>query len=313
MGNAPLVSVVIPTYNRAGVICRTIDNVLAQTYKEIELIVVDDGSTDDTQAKLCKYGKQIRVITQSNAGPSAARNRGIEASRGEFIGLQDSDDLWMKSKLERQVCLLQRAGTAVVCCLCNANLHYTDRPQTTAFRAAWLFPTYEEGVWTNVAEVFATRFVWFCQTSLIRRGTLERIGGFDETLKYHEDYELPLRLALEGPWAFIREPLTIWHQGNSESWSEKAQVEEIQMRQCEIRMREKILAKLQERIDKNELRKLLSRELQRNQRELWRSKLVRNNTTGAVMTARVLERLDRYVWAVYRRSPWYPKFEAHRV
>lgn len=313
MSDNPLVSVIIPTYNRAGVICRTIDNVLAQTYREIEVIVVDDGSTDDTQAKLSRYSGQIRVISQSNGGPARARNRGIEVARGEFIAFQDSDDLWVPTKLERQVSLLKRTDHSVVCCLCNATFQYEGRPEFTAFQRAWLFPTCDEGVWTNVADVLATRFVLFCQTAMIRREVLSRIGGFDETLKYHEDYELPLRLALEGPWVFIREPLTIWQQGAPGSWSEKALNEEIHLKECEIRMRSKILDRVGDSEEYRPVRKLLRRELARNRRELWRAQLVRKNQPGAALTVTILGRFDRYCWGVYRRLPFYPKLEAQAI
>ena len=95
----PLVSVIIPTYNRAKMIRMTIDNVLEQTYRNFELIIVDDGSTDDTQSVLRGYGDRIRVVTQANAGPAVARNRGVEAAHGEIIAFQDSDDLWKPTKL----------------------------------------------------------------------------------------------------------------------------------------------------------------------------------------------------------------------
>ncbi len=108
--NKSLVSIIIPTYNRADVISETIDNVFSQTYKNFELIVVDDGSTDGTPAILRKYANRIRVITQKNAGPAAARNRGIEVSGGDIIAFQDSDDLWEPTKLERQVALLEKSG-----------------------------------------------------------------------------------------------------------------------------------------------------------------------------------------------------------
>lgn len=310
MNQNPLVSVIVPTYNRAGVICRTIDNIFAQTFRDIEVIVVNDGSTDDTLARLRRYVGRIKVISQANAGPSTARNRGIEAARGEFIAFQDSDDLWMPSKLERQVSLLTKSDKAVVCCLCNAVFRYTDRPEMTAFRRAWLFPDLEEGIWNNVAEVLATRFVLFCQSVLIRREVLERIGGFDETLTYHEDYELPLRLALEGPWAFIREPLTIWQQGAPGSWSDKALNEESCLKECEVRMRLKILARLGETDRERHVRKLLARELARNRRELWRVELATSRRPGASMAASILSRIDRYCWAVYRRLPWYPKLRS---
>lgn len=308
----PLVTVVIPTYNRGSVICRTIENVLAQTYTHVEIVVVDDGSTDDTQARLRPYLDRIRVITQSNGGPAAARNRGIKAARGEFVALQDSDDLWMPTKLERQVALLQKAGKSVVCCLCNTLLRYTDRPEVTDFQRAWLFLPYEQGIWTNAAEVLATRFVFFCQTALVRRATLEHVGGFDETIKYHEDHELPLRLSLEGPWALIRDQLTIWNH-SSESWSQKALSEKIEMRGCEVRMREGILLKIGDDKSHVRLKKLLRRELERNRRELWFAKLSQVEFPGFAHLASLLSRLQRYAWGVYRRTPWYPKFEGEEV
>src|SRR5258708_4266873 len=113
MRNKPTVSVIIPTYNRAALISKTIENVFQQIYQDIEIIVVNDGSTDDTLEKLASFGEKIRVISQANAGPSAARNRGVEVAEGEIIAFQDSDDSWMPSKLERQVALLNRAGADV--------------------------------------------------------------------------------------------------------------------------------------------------------------------------------------------------------
>ena len=312
MPENPLVSVIIPTYNRAGVICRTIDNVLAQTYPATEVIVVDDGSTDDTQANLRQYSSRIRVVSQSNAGPSSARNRGLRLALGEFVAFQDSDDLWMPTKLERQVGLLRRIDKSVVCCLCNAIFRYEGRREFTSFQRAWLFPRYGEGLWSNVAEVVATRFVLFCQTAMIRREVLNRLGGFDETLKYHEDYDLLLRLALNGAVAFIREPLTIWQQGAPGSLSENRS-EEIYMKECEVRMRQKILAQLGKRDDHNKIRKLLRRELARNCRELWRAKLSRMSAPGASLAASILARFDRYCWGIYRRLPCYPKLEAQVV
>ena len=94
----PLVSVILPTYNRAWALKTAIDSVLFQNYPNIELIVIDDGSRDNTKELLKDYKNQIRVLTQENAGVSAARNRGIEKSRGEFIALLDSDDAWDKKK-----------------------------------------------------------------------------------------------------------------------------------------------------------------------------------------------------------------------
>jgi hypothetical protein len=148
---------------------------------------------------------------------------------------------------------------------------------------------------------------------MIRRDVLERIGGFDETLKYQEDYDLPLRLALEGPWVFIREPLTIWQQGAPGSWSEKALSEAVHLKECEIRMRNKILAIVGNADKHRRLRKLLNRELSRNRRELWRAEFAHKKRPAAAAVAEILARFDRYCWGVYRRLPCYPRLEARAV
>ena len=99
----PKVSVIIPTYNRAHYICETIDSILAQTYRDYEIIVVDDGSADNTRKVLQKYDGKVRYFYQKNRGPSAARNFGISQSQGEYIAFLDDDDLWTENKLELQI------------------------------------------------------------------------------------------------------------------------------------------------------------------------------------------------------------------
>jgi len=96
---SPLVTVVIPTYNYGRYICETVESALGQTYSPVEIIVVDDGSMDDTRERLATYGDRIRYIHQQNRGLSAARNTGIQAARGEFVALLDSDDLWLPDKV----------------------------------------------------------------------------------------------------------------------------------------------------------------------------------------------------------------------
>jgi len=105
--SAPLVSVIIPTYNRAALLCEAIDTVLAQSYGNTEIIVIDDGSIDDTTAAVQKYGDRIRYTRRPNAGVNVARNLGLKQARGEYIALLDSDDLWAPYKLELQVALLR--------------------------------------------------------------------------------------------------------------------------------------------------------------------------------------------------------------
>jgi len=134
-----LVSVLIPTYNRAYIICSAIDSVLAQTYKKIEVVVVDDGSTDNTRELLARYGDAVRYIYQPNAGLAAARNTGLAAARGEFIALQDSDDLWLPWKIEGQMAVMaldQRIG------LCWTDLTAVN-PKGEVVRERNLRPAYD--------------------------------------------------------------------------------------------------------------------------------------------------------------------------
>jgi len=209
-----LVSVIIPTYNRRKTIERAVNSVLAQTWKEIEVIVVDDGSTDQTDEILKGYGDRIRVIRQQNGGPSAARNTGIKAATGEIISFLDSDDAWLPLKTERQVKLLQRTESSrVVCCVCNTRMLYSSRA-ITSFEVARLRPKEAEGVWSNPSHILTDRFLLFNQVAAVRREALLQAGLFREDLPFglNDDYDLSLRLSLIGPWAFIADPLVQWHE-----------------------------------------------------------------------------------------------------
>ncbi len=122
-----LISIVIPVYNRANVICSTIDNLLEQTYKNIEIIVVDDGSNDDIDLVMKKYSlnKKIKYIKSSkNSGACHARNIGIDASKGKYIAFQDSDDTWKQEKLYKQLEYLKLKDADI--CICGMNLHYQN-------------------------------------------------------------------------------------------------------------------------------------------------------------------------------------------
>jgi glycosyltransferase involved in cell wall biosynthesis len=300
----PLVSIVIPTYNRAGIIRETIEDVFRQTYQNIELIVVDDGSTDDTQSILRSYDNKLRRITQPNAGPAAARNRGAEIAKGTIIAFQDSDDSWHPTKIARQVALLQRVDDSVPCCLSSAQLRFTDRPTITSFQSACLNPGDEEGLWLNALEVLTDRFVFFNQTAAIRRSALEKVGGFNEQIRFLEDYDLPLRLALLGPFGFIREPLVTWNQGSDGSWSQAAYKNVVQLKALEIRIRENLLGKLGT-ADRQSLRKQMEAALARTRRELQIADLRRSDSWAPAALGYVLDRLKHYTEAAVRRSPWF--------
>lgn len=202
-----IVSVIIPTYNRADTVKRSIMSVLDQSYQPIEVIVVDDGSTDHTAEVLASFGEGIRVIRQENRGPSAARNAGVVASVGKIVAFLDSDDTWEADKLERQVRLLERGGREVVCCVCNAELISKDGPWRTSFGVAKVLSHLSEGYWINPAPIIASRFILFNQVVAIRKEAFQRVGGFKEHMRLLEDHDLAFRLALIGPWAFISDPL----------------------------------------------------------------------------------------------------------
>lgn len=233
--NPPCVSVIIPTYNRMDTIGRAIDSVLQQTWKPIEIIVVDDGSTDRTLDVIGKYRGRIRLLCQENRGPSAARNAGIHASTGDIISFLDSDDAWLPEKTARQVRLLERTGTAAIgCCVCNARMFPAGGPAINSFTIADLHPGCAEGIWKNPMEILLTRFLLFNQTAAIRRDVLERTGGFRESLHVMEDYDLALRLAMNTSWAFIAEPLVEWHGGAANSLSNMVTEPEALSRTYEI-------------------------------------------------------------------------------
>lgn len=299
----PVVSAIIPTYNRSHVVCEAIDSVLAQTYSHMEVIVVDDGSKDDTVERLKQYRDRIRVVHQTNAGPAAARNRGIAVSRGELIAFLDSDDIWLPQMIERQVALLGRAGESVPCCFCNILMKWNSGDRTS-FEIALLKPDADEGVWLNPEEILATRFVLFTQGSVIRRDVLERIGGFDTNIRYLEDYELPLRLSLEGPWAFIKEPLVIWRESMTNSVSKNSARDEICTGECLIEIFEKHRSRSAGHAT---LGKLILRELSRNRWYLRAAKLRMQGTLRAAALADLLALVQRIRKAAFVRSPWFPK------
>jgi glycosyltransferase involved in cell wall biosynthesis len=308
----PLVSVIIPAYNRAHTVAETVDSVLAQTFTNLEVIVVDDGSRDNTQEVLRHYGSCIKNIRQENAGQMVARNRGIAESRGEIVTFLDSDDIWLPTCVERHVSLLQRADPDVPCSLANGWLEFSDGRRITSFQNSALKPDIEEGLWLNVPEVLPTRFVMFCQFVAIRREALKIVHGFDEDLKYMEDYALPLRLSLLGPWGFIREPLVVWRQGavDTESVSQRALKQARPLRESLLIIRKRYLREIAGKGRYKTARKLQERELFHDQLELRAIDLRRN---GSQILGDLLFNAVRYRKALYRRLPAFAKMNVAKL
>ena len=311
MTNGPLVSVIIPAYNRAHTVKETVDSVLGQTYGNLQVIVVDDGSKDNTQEVLREYGARIQNIRQENAGQMVARNRGIAEARGEIITFLDSDDVWLPTCVERHVSVLQRSGPEVPCSVANGWLEFSDGRRITSFQNSHLAPAFEEGICSNVAEILATRFVMFCQFVAIRREAMQKVRGFDEELDYMEDYDLPLRLTTLGPWIFIREPLVVWRQGaaNTISVSQRALKQQAELRESLLKIRNRYLEMIAGQDGLEVSRELQKRQLRIDELEIRAIRMEAEQTWAAKLLGKTLFRALRYRQALFRRGTRFPKMK----
>ena len=209
----PKVSVIIPTYNRAVFLSEAIDSVLNQSFRDFELIIVDDGSTDSTPHILRRWEGRIRWMRQENSGVSRARNTGIRAARGRYLSFLDSDDLWAREKLEVQVGFLDANPHYGVC--------YTDE--------VWI----RRGRRVNPKKIHGKYSGWIfdrclplCIISpssvLMRREVLDAVGCFDERLPVCEDYDLWLRVASRYPIFFLDKKLIIKRGGHANQLSNRS-------------------------------------------------------------------------------------------
>lgn len=201
------ISALIPTYNCERYICDAVDSVLAQTYPVHEVIVVDDGSTDQTRAILARYGQRIRYIRQVNAGPPAARNTGIAHAKGDFIALLDSDDLWVPRKLERQMDYL---GNRPEC-----GLIYTDMKTFDETGIIEESVKASRNLTLPSGRIFPQMFAeTLFQTSavLIRKSCIDTVGPFDTSLRMGDDYEFFMRISRHYELGYVDEPLVLYRQ-----------------------------------------------------------------------------------------------------
>jgi len=198
----PLVSVVIPTYNRAASVVEAIDSTLAQTYPAMEIIVVDDGSTDDTREVVPRRYPQVRYFHQENGGVATARNFGIREARGEFVAFLDSDDLWLPGKTEKQVaCFKQYPDVGLV--YTDADF-FDDTGPARVLRSRTSKAEFSTG--DMVVNLF-TRFSLHTPTVMMRKAVFETVGYFDEELRAVNDDNLWIRVAVRYPLRLIAEPL----------------------------------------------------------------------------------------------------------
>ncbi len=224
------VSVIIPTHNRAGFLAQAIDSVLSQTYASFELIVVDDGSSDETQALLASHGKALVSLRQENRGPAAARNAGIRAARHPLLAFLDSDDRFARQKLAIQAAAMEAQPDLLI-----------SHTQETWFRNGRHLNQKKRHA-KEGGDIFArslARCVVGMSTVMVRRELFARIGLFDEALPCCEDYDLWLRASVAHPFLLVDVPLTIKHGGRPDQVSVRFRVG---MDRFRIRALEKLLA-----------------------------------------------------------------------
>lgn len=198
----PLISVVIPVYNREKTILRALNSVLGQTYPNIEVIVVDDGSTDATvQIVRNCIDERVRLICLSgNQGANRARNAGISEAKGDYIAFQDSDDEWLTDKLEKQLAYMLKTSVKAVYC----PYILVDAGKTCIVPENY---TNQDICEKNVAETLKKNNVVGTPTLMVKRELFSQIGMFDVEMKRMQDYEFVIRLVKNGPLGYVKEPL----------------------------------------------------------------------------------------------------------
>jgi glycosyltransferase involved in cell wall biosynthesis len=202
-GDQPLVSAILPVFNREASVAKAIESVLGQTYPRVELIIVDDGSTDGTAGILAGYGHRATVLRQENGGAYRARNLALGHAAGDLVAFVDSDDAWLADKLERQVPLMGRPEVGLV--FGDVRIRRRPGPEAgddglTAFR---INPPHRG----RVAAAFVRSNFVPTSTVLVRRSVLERWGGFSEESRLSADYLAWFRIALEHELDFVDGPV----------------------------------------------------------------------------------------------------------
>ena len=209
----PKVSVIIPTYNRLPMVKEAVDSVLAQDFEDLELIVVDDGSTDGTSEEMKKYGGRVRLLPYAeNKGVSAARNRGILQARGKYIAFLDSDDLWVKGKLKIQAAFFDDNPQYPLC--------YTD--EIWIRKGKRVNPMLKHAKYSGwIFEKCLPLCIISPSSAMMRKTLFSRVGLFDEALPVCEDYDFWLRVSSRFPIFFIDRKLIIKRGGHPDQLSQQ--------------------------------------------------------------------------------------------
>lgn len=208
-------SVIIPLFNKAPYVTKAIDSVTAQTLRDVEIVVVDDGSTDGSvdiaEKALADSGCEYQLLRQPNSGVSTARNNGVDASHGDYICFLDADDWWAPTFLERMNWLTSTYPDAGIY---GSNYYYVKNG-----RQRVCVPNAETG-YINYCKVYAESLAMPLWTGAVcmRRTTFDEMGGFKPHLKLGEDFDLWIRIALSHKVAFLNEPLSYYNQESDPTW-----------------------------------------------------------------------------------------------
>ncbi len=232
----PLVTVIIPTYNRGWILKEAIDSVLSQDFEDFELIVVDDGSTDNTESILAGYAGDIIVIRQDNRGVSAARNAGITSASGKFIAFLDSDDLWLPGKLACQVDFFITNPEALICQTEELWVRNGKRVNPKNRHKKFSGMIFEHSLPLCIISPSAV---------MMKKRLLDQTGVFDESLPACEDYDLWLRICCRYPVFLIDTPLIIKRGGHEDQLSKTPGLDKYRIKALEKIIKSGLLSKIQ--------------------------------------------------------------------
>ena len=205
MGNPPFVSVVIPAYNCEGFIAEAVESIRRQEYGPMEIIIIDDGSTDGTRSCIKKLGKGIRYVYQLNSGPAAARNRGIGMAKGDVVAFLDADDYWPPGKLKIQ---LERMNRDPEVDVVLGRIRFTGMLREADKRIRFESP---DNTMININ----------LGSGVFRKSVFDRVGLFDESLRHYEDHDWFLRAREKGISIIILKDITLYYRRNENSLSQR--------------------------------------------------------------------------------------------
>lgn len=209
--NRPLVSAIIPCYNAAKFLPEAIESVISQTYDNIEIIVVNDGSTDGTDQVVCPYLDKIQYVKQANAGPAAARNNGISHANGEYIAFLDADDLWRADKIQKQIEIIDTCTDIAM-----VYSKFENFCNDTGEKLSVMPDSTPSGL---LFDLILQKNIIALPSVLLRKSKIIEVGGFDESLATAEDTNLWLKIAYNYPIQAVPEVLFFrrMHRGNISS------------------------------------------------------------------------------------------------